>query len=458
MTKVEQFDEIKQRLENLKEDINNFDRRTLDECQIQELARAEKVVEYLLLQINTIDVDLLPRYFYDDVKGISNWDTQSITSLNEILDNILVVLNKYRNFNTTKELTSQNINDILKTYNNSINKSLKTLNLSNVKNNIKIIEDYKEQLLNTENGTQKQIADSRTQIQTWFDEIQKFNNAFFIKQDNKETSIKADIESIQNNINSSYRQICDITRNFTQKLTDIDTFYVKIFGTVENNQRVGGLQQGIKDRQNQLDEYDKNQKEVIEALKKEIANLLTGATNASLASSYEKSKKSYHYAIIGWNIAFVLSMFGILGVAIWGFVEVAERLNEPLVVLGAILVRLPLYAPLAWLAIFATRRRNEIKRLQEEYKHKETFARSFLGYKEQIDKIQDTQKDILTAKLMENLVEMTNENPNKSLDKTNKENIPRIDFFEKFAKSPEEARSLFKEFMSMFKGITNANK
>lgn len=50
---------------------------------------------------------------------------------------------------------------------------------------------------------------------------------------------------------------------------------------------------------------------------------------------------------------------------------------------------------------------------------------------------------------MEKLVEMTNENPNKSLNKTSKENIPMIDCFEKFAKSPEEARNLFKEFMSM---------
>lgn len=59
---------------------------------------------------------------------------------------------------------------------------------------------------------------------------------------------------------------------------------------------------------------------------------------------------------------------------------------------------------------------------------------------------------------MKNLVEMTNENPNKSLDKTSKENIPMIDFFEKFAKSPEEARSLFKEFMSMLKENISANK
>lgn len=226
---------------------------------------------------------------------------------------------------------------------------------------------------------------------------------------------------------------------------------------MENNQRVGGLEQEIEDRLHQLNQYNEEQKTKFKSLKDEIESLLKDATNASLASSYEKSKESYRNSIISWNVAFMFSMFGILGVAIWAFVEVTDRL-EPLVVLGAILVRLPLYIPLAWLAIFATRRRNEIKRLQEEYKHKETLARSFLGFKEQIDKIQDTQKEILIAKLMKKLVETTNENPNKALDKTNKENIPMIDFFEKFAKSPEEARTLFKEFMSMLKGNISANK
>lgn len=242
--------------------------------------------------------------------------------------------------------------------------------------------------------------------------------------------------------------------NFTQKLTNLDEFYVKIFGAMENNQRVGGLQQEIKDRQKQLDEYDEEQKAKFKSLKEEIESLLKDATNASLASSYEKSKESYTKAIYGWNAIFILSMLSIVGVAVWGFVEVADKLSEPLAILGAISVRLPFYIPLAWLAIFSTQRRNESKRLQEEYKHKETLARSFLGHKKQIDEIQSdsSQDDIdLAKKLMANLVEMTNENPNKALDKTKKENMPMIEFFEKLAKSPEEARNLFKEFMNIFK-------
>lgn len=452
--RTERFDtEVKQRLDSLKKDIANFDRTTLDENQIQEFARAEKVLKYLLAQINLIDADLLPQSFYNEVANISTWDTQNITALNDILDSSLMILNKYRNLDIAKGIALQNINDILKTYSSSINQSIKALKLDKVKQDSNSIQTY-ERDLNSENGIRSQIKKTQNEIQTWFNEIQKFNNAFFIKQDNKETSIKADIEFIQNEVNSTYKQLHDIVMNFTQKLTNLDEFYVKIFGAMENGQRVGGLQQEIKDKLNQLNEYDKKQKEAIQVWKDEIENLLKDATNASLASSYEKSKESYTKAIYGWNAIFILSMLSIVGVAVWGFVEVADKLSEPLAILGAISVRLPFYIPLAWLAIFSTQRRNESKRLQEEYKHKETLARSFLGHKKQIDEIQSdsSQDDIdLAKKLMANLVEMTNENPNKALDKTKKENMPMIEFFEKLAKSPEEARNLFKEFMNIFK-------
>lgn len=106
--------------------------------------------------------------------------------------------------------------------------------------------------------------------------------------------------------------------------------------------------------------------------------------------------------------------------------------NDYKSILNLIFSRLPLYIPLAWLAIFATRRRNEIKRLQEEYRHKEAAAKSYFGYRKQIQDIEkDKDKKELMEKLMEKLVEMTNENPNKALDKTSKENNPMLELGEK---------------------------
>jgi len=454
MTRTEKFqEEVEQRFKSIFNDIPLIDRATLDENEIQEFARAEKVIKYISNELKLMDADLLPQELFSEIQKIPDWRGQGVDRLNEILDSYLIIINKYKNLSIPKNATLSNIKDILASYHTSLEKSLKALNLNKVRKDLEIIHSY-EKTLNSENGIKAKIEKAQNDIQSWFNEIKKFNDDFFVKQEGKDASIKAEIEHIQNDMALAYKQFHDTMINFTPKLTDIDEFYVKIFGAMENNQRVGGLQQKIKDRQKQLDEYDEEQKAKFKSLKDEIESLLKDATNASLASSYEKSKESYIKAIYGWNAIFILSMLSIVGVAVWGFVEVADKLSEPLAILGAISVRLPFYIPLAWLAIFSTQRRNESKRLQEEYKHKETLARSFLGYKKQIDEIQSdsSQDDIdLAKKLMENLVEMTNENPNKSLDKIKKENMPMIEFFEKLAKSPEEARNLFKEFVNIFK-------
>lgn len=385
---------------------------------------------------------MLPNRFYNDVDNIPIWDKQNIIALNDILDKSLIILNQYRNFNITEESTFQSINDTLKTYDESIKKSIKALNLNNTKNSIKAIEDYKNTLLNSENSIQKQIADSHAQIQA-------FNNAFSAK--------KAEIEKARN-------ETIAISQQAQDKFSEFE----------ETKQNINALEREIENKQNELDKYDKEQKDTIEALKqgienlldsatlkieeknKEINNLLATATDASLASSYAEAKNSYKWSIWIWNGVFIVSM-AVIAVIAWGSVfgisffniQPAD-FNDYKSMLNLIFLRLPLYIPLAWLAIFATRRRNEIKRLQEEYRHKEAAAKSYFGYRNQIQNIEkDKDKKELMEKLMEKLVEMTNENPNKSLNKTSKENIPMIDCFEKFAKSPEEARNLFKEFMSM---------
>lgn len=245
MTRTEQFEaEAKQRLNNLKKDIDNFDRTNLDENQIQELARAEKVLKYLLAQTNLIDTDLLPQRFFKEVAEIQDWESRDIATLNNILDSCLIVLNKYRNFDTVKEATFQNITDMLNTYHTSLDKSIKALNLNKVKKDSDSIQSY-EKLLNSENGIKAKIQKMQDEIQSWFSEIQKFNNAFFVKQDNKETSIKTDIENARNETNNILQQVQSMFENFIESKSNIDNFNKEIFGKNENGKEVGGLKQEL---------------------------------------------------------------------------------------------------------------------------------------------------------------------------------------------------------------------
>ena len=357
---------------------------------------------------------------------------QSI-QVTQILDEILSILAFYGNIYIPKNQIPSAISEMIGAYNDTIKKSLQEINFPKVKKDAKAIENYEARLLSAEDSIQKQITDLPTQIQTWFNEIQKFRNNFFEKQDNKEISLKAEIEQINNNINARYKEIDNMAIQFAQKLIELDNFHIEVFGNLEGDKRVGGLKQEVKDRLNEIDKYDETQKQQIQKWKDEIRDLLDIATNASLASSYEKSNKSYKCAIMGWNATFIISILGIFGVAIWGFVEIADKISDPLVIFGAIFARLPFYIPLAWLAIFATNRRNENKRLQEEYKHKETLAKAYSGYKEQIEKLEDSKAQELAEKLMDKLVEMTNENPNRALDKVKKEKMPTFEMIEKLS-------------------------
>ena len=121
------------------------------------------------------------------------------------------------------------------------------------------------------------------------------------------------------------------------------------------------------------------------------------------------------------------------------------RTESYLSILNSFLLRLSFCLPLVWLAIFASNRRNEAKRLRGEYEHKETLANVYYGYKEQIKELKDEKAQELATKLMQNLVEMTNENPNRALDKVKTENIPTIEVIEKFLKLSKDFQKLFEK-------------
>ncbi|WP_301009158.1 hypothetical protein [Helicobacter sp. UBA3407] len=333
MARAEQFvEQVKQPLLQMKNEVENLDASNLDANQTLEFARAKKVIEYVLNYINLLDPDLLPSNFYTQMQAkIKDWEQTipHLNRINQILDDILSILAFCGNIYIPKNQIPSAISEMIGAYNDTIKKSLQEINFPKVKKDAKAIENYEAKLLSAEDSIQQQIADFQTRIQTWFNEIQKFRNNFFEKQDNKEISPKAEIEQINNDINATYKGIENMAIQFSQKLIELDKFHIEVFGNLEGDKRVGGLKQEVKDKLNEIDKYDETQKQQIQKWKDEIRDLLDIATNASLASSYEKSNKSYKCAIMGWNATFIISILGIFGVAIWGFVEIADKISDP---------------------------------------------------------------------------------------------------------------------------------
>ncbi|HDZ4255142.1 TPA: hypothetical protein R4443_001828 [Campylobacter jejuni] len=66
-----------------------------------------------------------------------------------------------------------------------------------------------------------------------------------------------------------------------------------------------------------------------------------------------------------------------------------------------------------------------------------------------MEKLSDSGKaKELQERLMSNLVDMVNQNPNITLDKIKQENAPMIDFVEKFSKLPKDGQDMIKDMIN----------
>ena len=445
MARIEQFNaDIKEPLLQMKNEVEDLNIDDLDDSQRLELDRAKKVLAYVLNYINLLDPDLLPKTFYDQItqikSTIQSWN-KTVPRLNQVLDEFL-----------TRLASNNNVCII------DIKQSLQEINFDKVKKDAKAIEKYESKLLSADGSIKRQIENSKIQIQTWFNEIKNFRDNFFEKQDGKDISLQTEINNAKNDINKALGDIKKNEVEFSQTKEKLDEFYYRIYG----NDTVEGLKKELDERQEQLDEYkiqlenyEKEQREIIGAL-------VSDATDEKLSKSYREAKDSYDTPIKIWNGVFIGSMAIIAIIAslsILGILLPTIDFNDHNSTFNQITSRLLLCIALSWLAIFATRRRNEIKRLQEEYRYKEATAKSYFNYNQRIKDIQDEkERDDLRTTLIERLIEMTAQNPNKALDKTKKENVPMFELLNQIAKLPSEAREFLKDIIAIVKSSEKGAK
>jgi hypothetical protein len=134
--------------------------------------------------------------------------------------------------------------------------------------------------------------------------------------------------------------------------------------------------------------------------------LNAGTTSLKLAKTFsdEVTKYNSQANIRAWVFLLVLWLIVYLWyTSIW--LKETPWLDEILLYWA---FRLPLVSGIVRLAIFASNRRAEAKKLEESYKHKEVMARSFMGYKESIEQLQKESWESdyqLLEKHMDNLLD-----------------------------------------------------
>ena len=115
----------------------------------------------------------------------------------------------------------------------------------------------------------------------------------------------------------------------------------------------------------------------------EIESLLPGATSAGLASAFAERKQAIEKNKIWWAVLLIISavaliIFGIFSLTPWG---------SSMGVASSIPGRTVIIAGLILLEEFARRNFNIISRLAESYAYKEALAKSYFGYKKQMEEI-----------------------------------------------------------------------
>jgi predicted nucleic acid-binding Zn-ribbon protein len=153
--------------------------------------------------------------------------------------------------------------------------------------------------------------------------------------------------------------------------------------------------------------------------RKQIDELLAGATDAGLASAFDRRSKKFKTPERVWQGAFVFSLLGLVGLAVWQAYsyQKLDQLPDWQQVARMLAIKVPFAAPLVWLAIHAARQASLAKRLEEEYAFKATISMSFDGYRRQMAEVgKDLAPDSPLATLCNNTLREIAASPGRVYD------------------------------------------
>ena len=239
-----------------------------------------------------------------------------------------------------------------------------------------------------ESSSEKNKVD---QINEIYVKADTFNKYFF------EDEIEFDGLKIQREqaIKKEYEKICDfydelfensedengeeklsISKIIKQQEKKIDHFYNKIFGSINPEQKP--LSEVLDNRLQNLKEVESEAKKIIGL--SSIAGLAGGFV--------EKGKEARMNKYVSLGV-FVLAL---ILLAIFNFFTI--NFNElDKITLTSITIRLVINIPLIWIATVANLNLNKYSKLEAEYGHKESLAKSYEKYKDEILKLPQISSD-----------------------------------------------------------------
>lgn len=400
---------------------------------VKELERLRKVISYLDEMIHSLDPELVPVATWDSFNAqatacqqqIDNYNANRniahLTNANANADNLLTYVRPYM---IVEGEAGKVLQKSVKVYAKTIDKYGESFveksgrlvkEVENLKNiaeessdiikNVKTsIEEFESYLFGTNDvtGIQSKVRELVDDFDSKYENINTLYNETLIG-DEENPSTKSEIHQAKESILLERTKIEELLDDVSNEIKNIESFHKKIFGDSSGDDEVSeSLSKDLEDLMQALKDFKIEQSTKYNALNEQIEELLPGATSAGLATAYKEMKISFNEPIkhasrvFYWSLgllvfaSFLLAINSVGGESWITFV----KFKDWDMVLKGLLYKVPFYAPVLWLAFYATKRRSEYQRLQQEYAHKEALAKSYNSYKKQIEDLGGNDKDM----------------------------------------------------------------
>lgn len=465
---------------------------SLSDDEFQELARLRKVITYVGSVLDATDPELIPLSKWDElnpqvvacaneiVAYTTNPDVAYLRQANGYADSILSLARPIvpasgksaRALSEAAREHSETLEKFFSIYKKNASDALQVVreNRDEVAGIAKNTEELANEVRAARNeivgangaeGTHAEIKEILADIEDSHEKISGLYNDLLIGDEGQDSK-KSKVEAAAKSIAGEADRIKALVDRATETVKGIESFYEKSLGALgEDGKRTGGYSSDLEGLKKNLIEFEDQQKVKYRALNLQIENLLPGATSVGLASAYRDMKDSFAMPIKFAGGAFYVSIAVLILGSILMAVDSAtiddglkfKELGDWQSVLRSLVYKLPFYGPAVWVAYYASKRRSEYQRLQQEYAHKEALAKSYDSYKKQIKEL-DLEDDEMLVALLNKAIDAIAHNASQTLDGKHGDKMPLQEAIDRIAEVLTKKGGLILRRLPFFTRLT----
>ncbi|NHB57725.1 hypothetical protein G9F32_06715 [Acinetobacter sp. 194] len=272
---------------------------------------------------------------------------------------------------------------------------------------IEQIEDLKQQILDKYNELFNGDESKESPIDCLFAKISDIDEKYqelFEEKNNDGENLFEEMESKISKLEEMWNEYFTTNEDgdtksvlIDERLKKIDQFYSRIYG--DTDKQLPSLKQELANRLENLKDIETRAKATIDL-----------SSEAGLAGGFVIKRKEANIArLISLGI-FILVVLFMFGFNFWLFEE-ADFTNMDL---QKLLFKITINAPLIWIATIANLNLNRFSRLEQEYSHKESLAKSYERYRAEIEQLEQLGvqgADDLKIKLLDTNLDAFKLNP-----------------------------------------------